>query len=413
MARVWSGERAALLLSLAGALALRVAAIVAGAGYPFDVVTFQRWAERLANGGPPSFYDPAQFADYPPGFLYLLWPLAAWPGGPPAWLLRAVSIPFDLAIAVAIFAVVARLRRPRDGVIAASVYSLNPAVALAGPFWGQVDAVALLPLLLALVAYASGRYALAGILAAVAALSKPQAAIALGIILVAGAAAVVKRREWRPLLVPAGAAFGTAVLLWLPFVPTLEKVGAFIRDATTPHPFSSLFAFNAWALATGFAISDDTLFLGVPMWLWGLLLVAAGLALVVARLVALVPSRGSPFVFDHELAVLLAMTTLAALAVYELPTRIHERYLVTVLPLLAPFVVASRRAGVAYAIFSIVLAVSILFSFTHQDQTRVPAPELVERTLFDPSLIVLLILAGLGAAFALAIAWARREPEIR
>ena len=412
MARVWSRERALLAASLAGGLALRIAAIAAGGGYPFDIVTFQRWAERLGIGGPPSFYDPGQFADYPPGFLYFLWPLGALPGVPPSWLLRAISTPFDLAIALLIFAVVARLRSPRDGLIASAAYSLNPAVALAGPFWGQVDAIALLPLLLSLVAYASGRYAIAGALAAIAALVKPQAAIALGILIITGAAMVAKRRDWRPLLATGATAIVTTLVLWLPFAPTVDKLAAFLRDATTPHPFSSLFAFNVWALASGFAVSDDTTLAGVPIRVWGLLLVGLGLALVVARLVALVPSRDRPIVFDRHLAMLLAITALAALAVYELPTRIHERYLVTVLPLLAPFVTVTRRASVAYVIFSIVLAVSIFFSFTHQDQTRVRAAELVERTLFDPSVIVLLILAGLGAAAALAIGWTRREPRL-
>ena len=412
MPAVWSRAFIPLALILMGGLAMRVAAIAAGAGYPFDIVTFQRWAARMAAGGPPAFYDPALFADYPPGLLYLLWPLGFWPGGPPGWALRAISIPFDLAIAVVLFMVVARLRGSRDGLVGAALYALNPALALAGPFWGQVDALAMLPLLLSLVAAAAGRHALAGSLAALAALVKPQVAIGLGVLVLAALAAAAKRGEWRPLLVTIGAAMLTTAIVFVPFAPTPEKAAGLIRDVTAPHPFSSLFAFNIWALATGFAISDDTPLLGVPIRLWGAIFLSTAIVLIVARLWSLVPRGPRASGFARDLATLLAITTLVAIAVYELPTRIHERYLFAVFPVLAPFVGLSKRATAAYVIFSVALTVSVLFAFTHQEQTGVRAPEFIERTLFDPSVLILLILAGLGVTAALVTLWWRREPAL-
>src|SRR5438445_54560 len=237
MAAVWSRSGLVLIAILIAGAAIRLAAIAAGPGYPFDVVTFQRWAARMAAGGPASFYDPALFADYPPGLLYLLWPLGALPGGPPPEI---------------------------------------------------------------------------------------------------------------------------------------------VRDATSAHPFSSLFAFNVWALVTGFAVPDDTTILGLPARVWGLGLVAIAFALVWARTATLAASGRGPF--PDELALLLAMTTLATLALYELPTRIHERYLLPAVALLVPFAFASRRAAFAYVVFSVVLAVSVLFAFTHQEQTGVRATPVLERT---------------------------------
>ena len=136
------------------------------------------------------------------------------------------------------------------------------------------------------------------------------------------------------------------------------------------------------------------------------------LALIAVRLWSLVPRSVGASDFVHDLATLLASSTLVAVATYELPTRIHERYLVAVFAVLAPFVGLSRRATAAYVIFTVVLAVSVLFSFTHQEQTGVRAPDVVERTLFDPSVLVVLILAGLGAAIALVTLWARRGPTV-
>ena len=81
-------------------------------------------------------------------------------------------------------------------------------------------------------------------------------------------------------------------------------------------------------------------------------------------------------------------------------------------PVLAPFVGLSKRATAAYVIFSVALTVSVLFAFTHQEQTGVRAPEFIERTLFDPSVLILLILAGLGVTAALVTLWWRREPAL-
>ena len=410
MAAVWSRSGLVLIAILIAGAAIRLAAIAAGPGYPFDVVTFQRWAARMAAGGPASFYDPALFADYPPGLLYLLWPLGALPGGPPPEIVRAIGIPFDLAIAVVAFAVVRRLRGDRAGLVAAAAYGLDPAPALAGPYWGQVDAVAVLPLILSLVAAAAGRSALAGALGAVAALVKPQLAVGLATLFVAWATRAVRRGERGSLARLVGGAAATALVIALPFGLTVEKIAAIVRDATSTHPFSSLFAFNVWALVTGFAVPDDTTILGLPARVWGLGLVAIAFALVWARTAALAASGRGPF--PDELALLLAMTTLATLVLYELPTRIHERYLLPAVALLVPFAFASRRAAIAYVVFSVVLAVSVLFAFTHQEQTGVRATPVLERTLFDPSLLVLLVLAGFGACAGLVSLWVPRRPSL-
>src|SRR5439155_558743 len=132
-------------------------------------------ADRYWRGlGPGQFYSPDYFSDYPPGFLYVLWLVASVLGGMPQLVAKALSIPFDLAIGVALYAVVSRVARERTAAVAASLYLLNPALVLAGPYWGQVDAAGTLPLLLALVAAAFGRFTLAGALAGVAFMVKPQ-----------------------------------------------------------------------------------------------------------------------------------------------------------------------------------------------------------------------------------------------
>ncbi|OLC53995.1 MAG: hypothetical protein AUH85_12790 [Chloroflexi bacterium 13_1_40CM_4_68_4] len=121
------------IASLAVGLVLRLA-FVPTAGFPTDVGTFMAWGDRLREVGPGQFYSPDYFSDYPPGFLYVLWLVASAFGGIPQVVAKALSIPFDLAIGVGLYAVLARVSRERTGAIAAALYLLNPALVLAGPY---------------------------------------------------------------------------------------------------------------------------------------------------------------------------------------------------------------------------------------------------------------------------------------
>ena len=42
-------------------------------GLANDIGAFNAWGQRLASVGPAEFYAPDYFADYPPGYLYVLW----------------------------------------------------------------------------------------------------------------------------------------------------------------------------------------------------------------------------------------------------------------------------------------------------------------------------------------------------
>ena len=44
-------------------------------GLSNDIGAFNAWGQRLASVGPAEFYAPDYFADYPPGYLYVLWVL--------------------------------------------------------------------------------------------------------------------------------------------------------------------------------------------------------------------------------------------------------------------------------------------------------------------------------------------------
>src|SRR5438067_13801254 len=66
----------AIALVLLGGLALRLViayVLLPGQGLGNDLRLFSHWALVLASNGPAHFYATAGFADYPPGYLYVLW----------------------------------------------------------------------------------------------------------------------------------------------------------------------------------------------------------------------------------------------------------------------------------------------------------------------------------------------------
>jgi len=130
---------------------------------------------------------------------------------------KAASIPADIAIATAAAMLAWRHAGRGSAILAAGLWSLSPAAIFAGPYWGQVDAVGSLPLLAALVAAGSGRWATAGTLAALAAMVKPQFGVSVVVIGVAVLIELIRSGRWQPLVRVGVSGIVTAVALGVPF----------------------------------------------------------------------------------------------------------------------------------------------------------------------------------------------------
>ncbi|MDP9275232.1 MAG: glycosyltransferase 87 family protein, partial [Chloroflexota bacterium] len=280
------GERRGRLV-VAGVIAIGVIVrllAVRPQGFPTDVGTFQAWAERLAQIGPGRFYEPGYFSDYPPAFLYVLWLLGGLFDGEFLRLaVKAISIPADIGIALLAAWVVWRTAGRTAGIAAAAIWSLQPGVIFAGAYWGQVDAVGTLPLVGSIVAAGSRRWWLAGALAALAALVKPQFGIGFLVIAAAAAFEFIREARWRPAAETLGAAAATAYVLCVPFWgfdPThiVAEFVRLVRSASETYPYTSLYAFNGWSVFFDFWQPDTDLFL------WGGVLLVSGLVLAVVPL---------------------------------------------------------------------------------------------------------------------------------
>ncbi len=383
--RPWAS---AIVLVLVGGLALGVALafiVFPGQGYAGDLGSFQGWALTLAQTGPGSFYEQARMANYPPGYMYVLWTIGAVgqglagllgvpAGGVVLDLLKLPPILADLAIGALLYVAGRRWFGPRQGLAAAALYLFIPVTWYDSAIWGQVDAVGTLVMITALILLIEGWSEPAAALAVVGVLVKPQDLICLVVVipvlvrrhvLRAGSGPVPRLRG--PLvgldrmlggwlsgyqgvgrLVSSGVAGGVALVLpLLPFdiagngpaaladVPVIGHVAGLvglIANDAGQYAVLTANAFNGWALVgpAPLVSAAATGGLGTGSWTpdamtvgWGMSAIALGFALL--AIAALLVGIGL-LLRDGPIAILLAFTVIA-FAFYALPTRVHERYL--------------------------------------------------------------------------------------
>ena len=385
-------------LAIAGLITLGVALrllTLRSPGFPSDVGTFQAWAEQMVRVGPGAFYAPEYFVDYPPGYLYVLWFLGALFDGELLRLaVKAASIPADIAIAVGAAMLAWRHGGRWSATLAAGLWSLHPGAIFAGPYWGQIDAVGSLPLFAALVAAGRGRWATAGVLAALAAMVKPQFGIG-AVLIVAGVLIEFMRYgRWQPLVRVGLAGVLTTLAIGAPFKAGLPQLIDLVRKASETYPYTSLYAFNVWSIVGDFWQPDG------PFVVYGVVLLVAGLLLSCALLWG-----------RRDTATFLAAGALAACAFYFLPTRAHERYLFPAFVLLLPLAAVRARLLWPYVVLSCSFALSLYFAFTRYAQNDLKSPDWLETTLFSRNgqiLIAVVMLATAGL-----IAWRLVRGEAR
>ncbi|MGH2462291.1 MAG: hypothetical protein ACRDFZ_01535 [Candidatus Limnocylindria bacterium] len=369
-----------LVIMILAGLALRLA-VLPLPGHFGDVSVMARWAENLVLYGPVHFYE--HDSSIYPALLPALWIVGLlFDGDQLSTAIKGLSIPFDLLIGLTLYTVVARPAGATAGLVAAGCYLLNPALLLAGPVWGQVDAAGSLFFLLALVALAADRFGLAGGLAIVAGLAKPQfGLVALPVLVVVGQR-LWQRRDARPLImvIAGGAVAGLAIGAFLGLSPIRWAEG--LSRTATFQPDTSLNAINIWGVLVGFEI-DDAPYVGI-----GALLLVAGL------IVSLLPLRRG-----HDLATVLTVGMMLAFAFYFLPTRVHERYLFPALVVAAPLAAVDVRSLAAYVSLSIGFAGTLLRALVLTTSFSLPS-ELTALLTADWMVWVLAILL-IGSAVTL------------
>lgn len=211
-----------LWLLLGCGLALRLVLALVTEGYPYDMSCFVAWGDKLAAESPAAFYSEGYFADYPPGYLWVLGLVGAiraalhiaYESKWTYFLLALVPSLCDCAGAALVYTTA---RRGRVGehmaLVLAAFTAFNPLLLFDTGVWKQIDGAFALPLLLCFLLLEQRRYLPAAVWFGVALAIKPQALL-FGPVLAACYLAAVALEEDKPRAF--GRCFGGAALALLP-----------------------------------------------------------------------------------------------------------------------------------------------------------------------------------------------------
>ena len=349
-----------LAIALAAAFALRFwlgFVIFPNQGFAWDLATFANWMDTIRFDGFKAYaVDPG--INYPPVFADIL-ALLNWLGDTtgisPYLFMKWPSIIADLGIGAVLAFVGRKWFSDKIGLIATFGFLMLPITWYDSAIWGQVDSLAMLPMLLSIVFLIDRKPELSLTFFVVAVLTKPQGVLIL-LILLPVLIGQFQKRELKPMrtlysIASALVTFsvlampwslesylgnGTAGIARVPVVGDLAGLAVQYFSTAGMFPVLTANAFNIWAgvgeiplaqqIQEGhvYWLTDDYQILGVPAQVIGGILFLAVSGIVFWMLIR----SHSPN------QVLLGSATLLV-AFFVLPTRVHERYLVQAFAILA------------------------------------------------------------------------------
>lgn len=300
------------------ALAVRAAFAMVVYGFPPDMACFAGWAKQAKDVGLFRMYFSDVYVDYPPGYLYVLALLGYLKsflgiadGSPPFLLfLKLPAILADLALAFLFFSVGKEHLGEEKALTVAAFFALNPAVILDSALWGQVDSIFVLPLLVGVLLLVEGKFELSSLFFALSILVKPQALVFTPLWLFA----FFERKSLAVFLRSLLVGIGTFLVLSLPF--SLPAVFRIYRGALGTYKYTTLNAFNFFALLGGNWIPDTQKVLFLSFREWGYVAVVG-----IVIFSALLFFQGDRKKRYPVVALFLAFS------VFLFVHRMHERYL--------------------------------------------------------------------------------------
>lgn len=330
-------------------------------GFETDMNTFMSWARHAVEQGLGGFYSEGIFADYPPGYIYILYLLGIireWLGldYAAAGTMLLFKLPSIIADIIAGYLIYRAGRSKFDGRLgwALSVmYLFNPAVLINSAGWGQADAFYVLFLISSLTALSERRLEKSAVWLAIAAIIKPQTFIFTPVWLLA----LLYYRSWRRITVSVLLGAVTFALLAFPFFWNNGGLPALIdlyKTTLASYPYASVNAFNLYALFGYNWAPLDERWLLLPFRIWGLLFILAAVAYAVY-----ISLRRRGRDLSKSFFIALALIVI----VFVLGTKMHERYMFPALLLcLFSFIhTRDRRLLYLYLGFSLTQYVNVAY----------------------------------------------------
>ncbi len=350
-----------IILLLAAALLVKLIFAAAYKGHGTDMNCFYAWSDLILKHGVGKFYHLDTFTDYPPGYMLILWVVAAvrklFSIGTTTdmgrILIKLVPVLCDLAVGFLVYILAKRKFSEPSSLLLSFAYVMNPVVILDSSVWGQTDGVFTLLVLLTCYFCMEEKRIPAYFIFAAGVLIKPQTLIFTPILIWTVIEQVFRRRTDRKGILRelAGglSAIAAMLLTALPF--GLGKVFSQYVDTLGSYEHCTINAYNIWGLF-GLNWADQTgKFLFLEYRQWGTLAILASVALSGWIFFRLREDRSKYFI---------SMSVIVS-TMFLFSVRMHERYLFPVLALtLCAFLVRpARELFFTYAGFSIVQFINI------------------------------------------------------
>ncbi len=327
------------------AVAIRIIVALIFEGYSSDIGCFKGWAIAAYEGGPANFYTSDMFADYPPGYIYVLWVLGLIRelfsidamGAFFTLIIKLPSVAAEVITAVIVFKTARKQMGKTFALLCSAFVLFNPAFFFNSSVWGQVDAFFTLFAVLVIYYLRKDNPWLGAAFFAVALLVKPQAVMLLPIVGLYYVFALIKkggvRRGMLGLLGGAVIGAGVFVLGVLPFTGDqsfdwiLEKYIGTVES----YQFASINAYNLFALTGGNWKPFDS-----PIWFfsyqtWGIIFIG-----IICALVVFLQWR------SREQGRLFDIAGFLIVSVFMLAHAMHDRYILPACILLLFAYVYSR-----------------------------------------------------------------------
>lgn len=372
--------------------------------YYLDLDDFKYWSYYLAEHGFKSFYANV-WSDYLPGYHYILWFL----GITRQWLIahelllnedilyKLPSVIADILNALLIFLIVKKFATSKKTLFAVIFFLINPAILANSTFWGQADSFAALFIILSFYLILQKKFWFAAVIIGFGQTVKPIAVLSIPIYLIFIFLTDNKKFSlWKSLVFLIIVTF-TFIAVFIPFnhLPNLfEFINSRLQQTFHQYPYTSLNAFNFWAIVSDFWVPDKLTFISITFQNWGNLLF--GTIYILLLVILLLKIK----VVENKTLFLSFILSICYFAMFMFLTRIHERHLfygLTFISLLIPAL--SLKEILLSMIPFIIYVLNLLFAYHQLIQKPLP---------WDKSTIILISVVNLLALIYLMVIFLKR-----
>lgn len=337
-------------------------------GFHVDTDTFFAWSIRVVDVGFSQFYSKDTWTNYTPGMIYvfyvlgLLKSLFSISSDYFYLVLKLPSIFADLVLSYFIYKVLLKTVSKKLALYGLAFCLFNPVLIFNASIWGAFDGLLTLFSFLSIYYLAEKKLILSSVFFGIALLIKPQAAAIAPVF----AFWVLKNFSIKNILQLSIPALITVVLLSVPYFPRDPIFGFFnlFIQMAQDYTSNSLFAYNLWGIF-GFWIDDSQKLGFLSYRVWGLL------AMAVFWIYFFI------IFFKKKLVDIYLLSTLAFLAFFFLPTRVHERYLFSAIPLLIliSLQLKSRLLVISTILLSLLHLINLYYVYIYYNEIYLKLPK--------------------------------------